>query len=423
MAYRVFASMLKQRFLDAGLDDRIWPTQFGFRAKRCTEDAIFIARRRIELARAQKGGSVSLLALDWRKAFDSVNVDSMLSALQRKGITGKYIRLLRYIMNGRQFFVEDMGFTSERRPQRSGISQGCTLSPLLFITVMSCMMEDAVALLSPGASAAYISGNLADIAYADDTLVVGTATAHVQEFVQAISKAGQAYGLELHVKKFQLLQTGRQAEVQIGDRCVQCEESLVYLGSTLTADGKMATELSRRIGLASAEFRAVRQVWRHSVLSRRWRLHVFSALIESKLLYGLSAGCCLKADLRRLDGFQAKCLRVIMGISPSYISRISNAEVLQRAGVQSASDQLYRRQLVYMGKIMRSPPESALRRASFIPGTDVPATDRYERRRGRPNKEWIRTVMPQAIQLTGSYVRFREQVAQEHTWKQLVYNK
>ena len=112
-----------------------------------------------------------------------------------------------------------------------------------------------------------------------------------------------------------------------------------------------------------------------------------------------------------------------MGIPPSYISRISNAEVLQRAGVQSASDQLYRRQLVYMGKIMRSPPESALRRASFIPGTDVPATDRYERRRGRPNKEWIRTVMPQAIQLTGSYVRFREQVAQEHTWKQLVYNK
>eukprot|EP00959_Pyramimonas_sp_CCMP1952_P276224 5773951-Pyramimonas_sp.AAC.1 len=118
----------------------------------------------------------------------------------------------------------------------------------------------------------------------------------------------------------------------------------------------MATELSRRIGLASAEFRAVRQVWRRSVLSRRWKLHVFTALIESKLLCGLSAGCCLKADLRRLGGCQAKCLRVIMGISPSYISRISNAEVLQRAGVQSASDQFYRRQLVYMGKIARSPP-------------------------------------------------------------------
>eukprot|EP00959_Pyramimonas_sp_CCMP1952_P348518 7301112-Pyramimonas_sp.AAC.1 len=75
-----------------------------------------------------------------------------------------------------------------------------------------------------------------------------------------------------------------------------------------------------------------------------------------------------------------------MGIPPSYTSRISNAEVLQRAGVQSASDQLYRRQLVYMGKIMRSPPESALRWASFTPGATVPAADRYERRRGRPNK-------------------------------------
>ena len=44
------------------------------------EDAIFAARRHIELACAQRNGQVMLLALDWKKAFDSVNVDALLNA-------------------------------------------------------------------------------------------------------------------------------------------------------------------------------------------------------------------------------------------------------------------------------------------------------------------------------------------------------
>ena len=47
VAYRLFASMVKQCLIDAGLDDRLWKSQFGFRKKRCTEDAIYIARRKI----------------------------------------------------------------------------------------------------------------------------------------------------------------------------------------------------------------------------------------------------------------------------------------------------------------------------------------------------------------------------------------
>ena len=107
VACRLFASTLKQRFLDAGLDSRIWPSQYGFRSKRCTEDAIFIARRHLELARAQRNGTVSFPALDWRKAFDSVHTERFLHALARFGITPKYVRIIRYIMMIWRFFVED----------------------------------------------------------------------------------------------------------------------------------------------------------------------------------------------------------------------------------------------------------------------------------------------------------------------------
>ena len=91
IASNIFASMLKQRLLDAGVDGAIWPSQFGFREGCSTEDAIFIARRRIEFARAQRNGSVSLLALDWAKAFDSINIVSLLDALRRAGLATAFL--------------------------------------------------------------------------------------------------------------------------------------------------------------------------------------------------------------------------------------------------------------------------------------------------------------------------------------------
>ena len=149
--YKIFASMLKQRTLDAGADGRLWSSQFGFRAKRCTEDAIYVARRRIELACAQRGGSITLLALDWQKAFDRVNVQSLLWALRRFGLPKSIINMVSGLMLDRQFFVEDLGIAPSTSSQRSSISQGCTLSMLLFIILMTVMMQDAVVLLSPQA--------------------------------------------------------------------------------------------------------------------------------------------------------------------------------------------------------------------------------------------------------------------------------
>ena len=52
------------------------------------------------------------MALDWRKAFDRVNLDSMVAALERFGFLPKYRRYLRSIMDVRRFCVEDMGSKS-----------------------------------------------------------------------------------------------------------------------------------------------------------------------------------------------------------------------------------------------------------------------------------------------------------------------
>ena len=65
--YKVYAMLLLNRLKAAGVERRLWPSQFGFRQGFSTEDALFIVRRNIDKAWAARGGSVLLLALDWEK--------------------------------------------------------------------------------------------------------------------------------------------------------------------------------------------------------------------------------------------------------------------------------------------------------------------------------------------------------------------
>ena len=76
----------------------------------------------------------------------------------------------------RKFYVDEGGHQSELRPLCSGITQGCTLSPLLFVVVMTVLMTEARSMLSKSAQDAYASGLLSDLAYADDTLLLGVAS-------------------------------------------------------------------------------------------------------------------------------------------------------------------------------------------------------------------------------------------------------
>ena len=173
--------------------------------------------------------------------------------------------------------------------------------------------------------------------------------------------------------------------------------------------------MARRIGAAKADFRALRQVWRGSSLSRQRKLKIYQALIESKVTYCLSTACFKQAELRKLDGFQNRCLRCIFRIPQAYISRISNAQVRAQAQLKSLSFTLQQRQLAYLGKILKTSKEAQLHTLSFIPGTLQPATSRYVRRVGRPRTEWIPSLLTVAFQAGGGFSAVRAAALQQPT--------
>ena len=175
------------------------------------------------------------------------------------------------------------------------------------------------------------------------------------------------------------------------------KDGIIYLGSLITSDGKVGTELSRRLGAARAEFETLSRVWSHSTLDNVRKLRIFDACVVSKLLYCLHTSFLNKQELRRLDAFQARCLRKILRIPHSYISRVSNECVLQRAGSKPLSNALLRRQLLFLGHVARKPGDDPVRLTVFRPFSHDLALSTFRRRRGRPRKTWCSEIHAHAV--------------------------
>jgi hypothetical protein len=338
-----------------------------------------------------------LLALDWRKAFDSINPEGLLDALRRFGLPEHFLTVVASIYTDRTFQVKECGVSSDKRKQRAGICQGCPLSPFLFIAVMTVLMHDSYKALDNQQR-----GILYDVLYADDTLIIGANAEDVEELAAAIEQAGAQYGMSLHWGKTQGLSVCTNQRLKRPDgSSIDDKGSLLYLGGLISSDGRMDSELSRRIGFASHEFRNLRRIWSHASLSRKRKLEYFQAFVVSKLIYGLSTAWLVKMQQRRLDGFYARCLRRVLGIPAAYVSRISNKSVFDMAEVRPLTAQVRKQQICLLGRVGRSAAGSPLRRDTFVDNTLQPQVGRCVRRVGRPRQDWTSMVLAEAEQQCG----------------------
>ena len=146
-------------------------------------------------------------------------------------------------------------------------------------------------------------------------------------------------------------------------------------------------------------------MWNHSNVTRRDKLHFFESLVISRLQYGLATVCLNSVQRWRLDGFYARCLWRILKTPGAYVSRISNAIVYTRAGVQSFSSQLSRRQLLLLGRVVRSSPNSPLRSSVFVGDGCATCISQSTRRVGRPRLDWTTEIMKYGAGLKAEFHR------------------
>lgn len=84
-----------------------------------------------------RNGSLYAILLDWSRAFDKVCHTKLMTALHRFRVRGRILQLIGAIYDGRSLQVRDGHETSDMHEHATGIAQGCSLSPYLFVILMN----------------------------------------------------------------------------------------------------------------------------------------------------------------------------------------------------------------------------------------------------------------------------------------------
>ena len=307
-------------------------TQYGFRRAPSTLQPLYIARR-IQDAAEQSGSDLFLGFLDWQKAFDKINHSRMFEALDRMNTPPKMLRVLRADYNHPTFQVEFDQF-------KSGIRQGCPLSPYLFVTVMSVMFSD----FRPEHHRSLSHGQLdhisfMEILYADDTLLFTKNTRAMNRLLHAVEDESQYYGLSLNKSKCTVISTSGRHDVRFRDGTrMPHEDHVSYLGWLLTRRVDNRSEVESRISATMAVWKRMHLCFKNASCPVRWKPIVYNSMIRSKHLYGLETVELTQSLLSRLESFQLRGLRKILKIPTTFIDRRNtNAEVYRRANAAAAS--------------------------------------------------------------------------------------
>ena len=370
--YKLYARIIANR-LTVGLDDKIRDLQFGFRKGRSTSEAIYLVRRLQDLVDAKKHQVLYLMFLDWSKAFDKIRPSALHIALQRLGVPSHMCSVIRDLVSNPLFEVIMDDHVSGCKEQRSGIRQGCTLSPLLFILLQTVLFHDVqVAYLNKHPLSVTPQIPFFDVEFADDTVLIARTQQHMQDLLWFVQDEASKYNLLLNTDKTKLILYNSEATVAFRDgNLVPQVSSIVYLGGLIDQTGKPAPEVRRRLGEAKQVFQKLKRVWRHARLSTRKKIRIYKACVVSKLLYNLSTLWLTDSQMNQIDSFHYRCLRAISNIPTTWgamqqgIERTSNEDVRARLHETLLSDEIRLYQLKLLGHILRRPIRHPSRIVSF----------------------------------------------------------
>ena len=169
--------------------------QHGFRKKRsCVTQLLEVIDNLTELL--DKGEPIDIVYLDFRKAFDSVPHERLLTKLKAYGVTGNVLNWIMNFLKGRSQLVRVGEERSKKSEVLSGIPQGSILGPILF-TVFINDLPDMIQTTCK--------------IFADDTKIYDKATnsTKIQQDINKLQVWSDEWNLYFNVAKCKVMHIGK----------------------------------------------------------------------------------------------------------------------------------------------------------------------------------------------------------------------
>ena len=195
-----------------------------------------------------------------------------------------------------------------------------------------------------------------ELLYADDAAIVAESANELQTLIDKLDDACQKFGLSISQNKTKVLAQNSEIVpcITIGGHPLEVVDEFCYLGAKISSNVLLDGDINSRIAKAMGTMAKLKKrVWMNSLLTRSTKSLVYRTCVLSTLLYGSETWSTYSWQEKKLNTFHLRCLRRILDIR--WQDRVSNAEVLRRAGCQDIRITLSNRRLSWLGHVRRMP--------------------------------------------------------------------
>ena len=304
---KILEKCMSSRLMDHMTKNNIlYKYQFGFRPKHSTSMALHLLVDKITESLNKKESFVGV-ALDFRKAFDTVDFSILLQKLYRYGIRGNSLLWFDSYLNQRKQYVSFSNVNSPLLSVQCGVPQGSVLGPLLFLLYINDLPN---------------STDLLPIIFADDTNVfcrgkdLESCVNQINSQLTGLVHWIRANKLSLNVEKSQFIAfTNRkripdESDIVLDGRSVARVSVFKFLGvhidDRLTWKhhiNHLRGKISRSIGVLNAA---------RPLLDRTVLLNLYYTFVYPLFTYCIDVwGHCSSQSFHSLFKLQKRAVRVI----------------------------------------------------------------------------------------------------------------
>ena len=313
----------------------LYKHQYGFRKNMNTQAAIRTCVDMIERNKENKN-ITAVIAVDLRKAFDSVNIEILLLKLRKIGFSNNAVKWMRsYLLNRRQYVQitkNQQNFKSDEILIKGGVQQGANLGPLLFLLYNNDLRK----YIDKKLINSIITSFLLLILFADDILFI-ISNKNLQKLeeeafliLNLVNQWCELNEVEINYTKslFMLvncnLNTVHNFNILITDREIEEVKTLKYLGVLLDINLNFKSHVENFIKKLNSAIFIMRYM--AAFCGNELLLTIYHALFLSHINYCLNTWSnCSDKMIQRVFLLQKKAVRIIFKLK----SRATCREVFQ----------------------------------------------------------------------------------------------
>ena len=281
--YKIASGVITRR-LDKVINKVIGRQQKAYsKVKNITSVLLNVINMIEEAGRSKK--SALLVAIDFRKAFDSINHDFIDTCLETFNFGPSFRGWVKLFFNNRQTYLLMNGYMEEKINLEQGVPQGDILSPLIINIVVEFLLLK-IGFTKKLKGVTLPRGEARAEAYADDTTIgITRSEENLRNLVQIIRGFSGISGLHANLDKTHVMPIGPDSDprqILCPDLGLKWTDSFKLLGLEITSDlGFLNLNMERKL----IQVESLIRKWERRHLTTPGRVAIAKSILLSQLVY------------------------------------------------------------------------------------------------------------------------------------------